>query len=435
MKQMQFFQTKVAKSAESLKGIASLITQSVEIEAMTKTDEEDLRYNLNRIGKGLNSDESANLGNGWNDDVHHDVSLTSYDSEHGGIYGTETSSSPIDIVGWDKTKEYLNQLLDTYKTASRGLYHTVRGSMHTHNTVSYTIDENYRLVNAVDVNVMSVYHNVARFFLKFMPVMKWLGMTDKKGARGVRGSSYGDKFDNDKLFYWWNDYRNSEDGDIYLCNMDRSSCLRIFGDGDRIHFENRLCDCTFSVTHINMWLAINRAITLLSIDFARNGYMFNIADSDIRLSKQLMYQHSGGYRNVDKSAIESLYKQFVSYLAKYLKITNNLEAIEVMDKLIKKPIPEYLTENNIEMNYWNLELIERSFNTRNRASDTALRDKYLHAIKTMILPYAESLNDFNESMANYLQVDEKKVKSLYQMFKKENVDIEFLGGRLVYLGD
>jgi hypothetical protein len=49
--------------------------------------------------------------------------------------------------------------------------------------------------------------------------------------------------------------------------------------------------------------------------------------------------------------------------------------------------------------------------------------------------HAESLNDFQENMAIHLNVEVKKIKSLYQMFKRENVDIEFLGGRLIYMGD
>jgi hypothetical protein len=437
MKKSDFLEMKVQKSGESLKGIASLITQSFEVEAMTKSDEDVLSRKLDSIGKGLARDKSINDGNGWNDDVHHDVSLTSYTHDNGGLYGTETSSSPIDICNWFELKNYLNQILDTYLQASGNKVHfTVRGSMHVHNTLSYTYDEDYNLLSAVKLDINGVYHNVARFILKFMPVMKWLVMTDRKGARGVRGSSYGDKFDNDRLFSWWSEYEGSIDTDstYRLTHFDRNSCFRVM-QANCLHYENRLADCSFNATHIGMWLSINRAITLMGIDFSRNGYLFNINGDDVELSRDLMYQHSRGYKYVGKESIEMLYKQFVGYLAKYLKIIGSLETIEVMDKLIKCPISEYLNENNITEEYWNLEIIEKVFNTRNRASDTVLRDRFLEGIKAMLIPNADSLNDFLDNTASYLEVESKKVKSLYQMFKRENVDIEFLGGRLVYLGD
>jgi hypothetical protein len=59
----------------------------------------------------------------------------------------------------------------------------------------------------------------------------------------------------------------------------------------------------------------------------------------------------------------------------------------------------------------------------------------MHSVKSMSVPFAEGLNEYLENLAIHLDVEVKKVKSLYQMFKRENVDIEFLGGRLVYLGD
>jgi hypothetical protein len=125
----------------------------------------------------------------------------------------------------------------------------------------------------------------------------------------------------------------------------------------------------------------------------------------------------------------------ISYLAKYLKIIGSLDAIEVADKLIKQSIPEYLNANNIAEDFWNMDIIEKVFNTRNRASDDVLRDKFMHSVKSMSVPFAEGLNEYLENLAIHLDVEVKKVKSLYQMFKRENVDIEFLGGRLVYLGD
>lgn len=435
-KKEKFMELKIEKSSQSLKGVSGLITQSFEVESMTKSDSDILSDKLNSIGKGLNRDESVNEGNGWNNDVHHDVSLISHTSDNGGLYGTETSSSPIDISNWSDLKDYLNEILGIYLQASGRVHYTVRGSMHVHNTLSYTKDERGNRINAIKLDSSMVYHNIARFFLKFMPVMKWLVMTDKRGARGVRGSSYGDKFDNDRLFSWWSNYEGvvSEDSTYNLTSFDRGSCFRVMQTSS-IHYENRLADCTFNSTHIGMWLSVNRAITLMGIDFARNGFMFNINNADVELSRDLMYEHSRGYVNVNRDSIELLYKQFVGYLAKYLKIIGALESIDVMDKLLKCPISQYLVENNVNDEFWNTELIEKVFNSRNRASDDILRDKFMHSVKAMLVPNADSLNDFLDNMSSHLDVEVKKIKSLYQMFKRENVDIEFLGGRLVYLGD
>lgn len=439
VKMNEFLSAKIEKSGASLKGISGLVTQAFEIEAMTKNSEEELSRALSRMGKGTASEKSINDGNGWNDDTHWDCSL----HNTRGFYGTETSSSPIDISNWGELKKYLDDVLTIYKTASGGsIKHTVYGSMHVHNTISYTdaLNENgrYEKVCSIKIDSHMVYHNVARFFLKFMPVMKWLVMTDKSGARGTRGSSFGDKFDSDNLYYWWNNYHGdiNQESTYSLMNFDRSSCFRVMAkEKGNMHYENRLCDCTFNATHIGMWLAINRAITLMAIDFTRNGFIFNLNNDDVTLSRELMRKHSNGYRNVSRETIEKMYKEFVGYLAKYLKICGSLEAIDVMDKLIACPIPQYLNENDVVRDLWNMDLIEKVFNTRNRASDTELRDRFLHGIKTMSIEHADSLNEFLENTAKYLEVEVKKVKSLYQMFKREHIEIEFLVNRLVYLGD
>jgi hypothetical protein len=437
MRKEQFLEQKLEKSGATLKGIAGLITQSFEVEAMTGNGEHELEEKLDSIGNGLARNIQVNDGNGWNNDVHHDMSLTSYVGVHGGLHGTETSTSPIDILGYQPLKTEVDRLLDIYKRASANrVHHTVRGSLHVHNTVSYLRTVSSQ-TNSIKLDVRSIYDNIARFLLKFMPVMKWLTMTDYIGARGVRGSSYGDKFDRDFLFTWWSNYNintKSDDSFEFLTSMGRGSCFRTYSR-DAVHYENRLCDCTFNSTHISMWLSINKAITLFGIDFARNGFQFPLYNDEVEESKQRMYEHSTGYKNVNKERIEDLYDEMVSYLAKYLKVIGSLDAIEVMDKLIKLPISQYVNENLNEYDFWNMDIIEKVFNTRNRASDSELREKFLHGVKSMSVPFADSLNEFHDNMAIYLNVEVKKVKSLYQMFKRENVDIEFLGGRLVYLGD
>jgi hypothetical protein len=183
-----------------------------------------------------------------------------------------------------------------------------------------------------------------------------------------------------------------------------------------------------------MWLSINKAITLLGIDFARNGFEFPLDEGDVLHSRALMEKHSQGYQQVPQSAMDSMYKEFLSYIAKYLKISGSLEAVEIMDKLVKTPVSKWINENGYN-NHWDTGLIEKVFNSRNRSSDSILREEYLTSIKSMRVDFADNLNDFHSNLASYLNIELKQAKSLYQMFKRENYDIEFLGGRLVYLGD
>jgi hypothetical protein len=436
MNNEQFLQAKMEKAGSTLKGIAGLVTQSFEIEAMTGANVNELYSALSSTGKGFASSAYVNDGNGWNSDVHHDCSLASYDyigDSNYKVYGTETSSSPLDTIGYANLKAEIQQMLDIYKVASKNkVYHTVRGSVHVHNTVSYKSG-----LNSVKLDVKHVFDNVGRFMIKFMPVMKWLTMTDIKGARGVRGSSYGDQFSSDGLFSWWSNYSDNTQSDSSfsaLTSLGRGSCFRAYSR-ESVHFENRLCDSTFNATHLAMWLSLNKAMTLFAIDFTRNGFTFPLTDDEVAFSRQLMRSHANGYKRVNRDDIDRLYKEMISYLAKYLKIINSLDAIDVMDKLVKCPISQYLDENNIPADIWNMEIIEKVFNTRNRASDDVLRDRFMHAVKSMSVPFAEGLNEYLENLSTHLDVEVKKVKSLYQMFKRENVDIEFLGGRLVYLGD
>ncbi|MNE82286.1 hypothetical protein D3C80_1790000 [compost metagenome] len=106
-----------------------------------------------------------------------------------------------------------------------------------------------------------------------------------------------------------------------------------------------------------------------------------------------------------------------------------------MDSLIEKPIPAWLEENNIGEGYRLLKVEEMFAAPRNRAKDEALHSAYMTAIKTFAVPMADSLDAFNSAVAAHLKIEKRKAVSLYQMLKRSNVDIEFLGGRLVYMGD
>jgi hypothetical protein len=437
----EFFQKAVEKSGSTLKGIASLITQSFEVESMTTKNAQTIKARLREVKGGSASNKQINDGNGWNDDCHHDGSLTSYSDDNGGCYGTETSASPIDLLSFPDIKLYLDNILATYLEVSGGVYHTRYGSTHVHNTVAYLNADN-GFCKSIEVDHNLVYANIALFLVKFMPALKWLCMTDKAGGRRVRGTGY-DLMNNDELFGWFEWYGLREDTSITsdssinnIMGMGRDSYMRVLGTRSRgnIHWENRMCDTTFNSTHLAMWLSINKAITLFAIDFARKNYTLPLSRDEWRHSKSLMMRHTCGYKELDRQDIEKMYKEMVSYLAKYLKVTGSLDAIEVMDKLIKCPISQWVDENGYDY-HWNTQLIERVFNTRNRASDDELRNKFIQAIQLLQVQHAESLNDFQENMAIHLNVEVKKIKSLYQMFKRENVDIEFLGGRLVYLGD
>src|SRR5206468_1188531 len=226
-----------------------------------------------------------------------------------------------------------------------------------------------------------------------------------------------DQFGSDGLFSWWNNYSDNTTGASSfsaLTSLGRGSCFRAYSR-ESVHFENRLADSTFNATHLAMWLSINKALTLFAIDFARNGFTFPLTDDDVQVSRDLMRKHQRGYRAVPKADIEKLYKEMISYLAKYLKVINSLDAIDVADKLIKCSIPEYLNDNNVAEDFWNMELIEKVFNSRNRASDDVLRDKFMHAVKSMSVPFADGLNEYLENLSTHLDVEVKKVKSLYQM--------------------
>src|SRR5437763_620263 len=116
---------KLEKSGSTLKGVASLITESFEIEAMTGANVEQLYHNLASHGLGFATSCGVNDGNGFNEDVHHDVSLPSYEYTGNNVklYGTETSTSPIDVLGYANVKKEVQRLLDIYKVASKNRVH------------------------------------------------------------------------------------------------------------------------------------------------------------------------------------------------------------------------------------------------------------------------------------------------------------------------
>lgn len=449
MDKVQFLEEKLQKAGGSLKAIASLITQSFELEAMTEKSPSDVGAYLAGHGKGVASRKGLSDGNGWNGDSHADGSLNYYN--HVGnktVYGTETSSSPLHSIQYSDVREEVKEMIQTYSDCAGKIYHTDRGSTHVHNTLAYASvprQYNWEVFHApIKFNKKLACVNLCFLFLKFMPAMKWLSMTCADGARGLNNNY--DRLYRDELFNWYERtganlvYAPGEDGiscNTYDMCFDRQSYFRLLnaGNDNIFHFENRMCDTTFSPTHLAMWLTINRAITLLAIDFARRGLLMSITDEEVMTSKHLMesFSHTNGIFR-EREAVKLNYKEFVSYLSKYLKVLNSLEVIDVMDKMIQKSIPEYLQEKGIR-GFYEPKEVEKLFATRDRQSDTNLREAFIRKIDSMAVPSADSLNAFHDNMAVALGVEVKKVKSLYQMFKRENVDIEFLGGRLVYMGD
>jgi hypothetical protein len=318
-------------------------------------------------------------------------------------------------------------VLETYEKASGGVFHTHSSSTHVHNTLTYNGSD-----NTVHVDLERVYPNIAMFLVKYMPVLKWLTMTCVGGSRGSVGNPY-DKLCNDELYYWHEAYssnyigRNSKD---YLCNMGRDSYMRVQSSRN-LHWENRMSDQTFSSSHLAMWLGINKAITLLALDFARNNLLFNCTKEDKNNSYELMkhYKNNFGFKQI-KSQVRDLYKQFIGHIAKYLKVIGCMDVIELADKLIEKPVSDFV--ENFGAHY-EAKKIEGVFNKRNRAVNVDLRNSFMESLQAMTVQASDSLNEHLEDIASHLNVETSKVKSLYQMLKRENIDIDFIGGRLVLM--
>ncbi|WP_336784115.1 hypothetical protein [Paenibacillus illinoisensis] len=450
-----------AKQIESISAINRFIRQGCEFEAPTYNGRRITESNLNAIGAGTASSVGINDGNGWNNDLHNDGG-TAWDGNHE-YEATETSTSPFHAFDYHNIKAEFDRIMDVYLRATGGLRHVYTASTHVHTAIGYNKfgDDN---VIMLKLPVMKMYRNVAMFMTRFYPVLKWLSMTNTNGARGAHGNTY-DPLDGDALFGWFDSVHvntmcaTGDDGhtdvtDGRLIGMQRSSIFRIplprgywhdhsmYGDArydhpmltEAFHFENRMMDCTFSSTQMSAWFCLNRAIALWAYDMARNNYAYVPTDQEVSVSQRETRTHSTGYKRVDKPYIVESYTYMKSLLSKYLKKMNSIDAWDALDKLIDTPIPAYLEEKGLRDQY-DLTEIEGHFTTRNRERDEALRERYLTAIKFMVVPMAGNLNDFHMNIAAHLQIQQKQAVSLYQMFKRENIELEFLSGRLVYMGD
>jgi hypothetical protein len=445
MNKNEFFKSLASKQT-SLASINQFIRQSCEFEIPTLNGVYGTRNNLRGMGLGCSSSIVVNDGNGWNNDVHGDGG----DAEVNGVYynATETSCSPFNATQFKGIKEEFERIMPLYLQASGGMRHSYYSSTHTHTSIGYAgfygdnSEAGTEGMNEaiIEVPVVESYRNLAMLFTRFLPVFKWLSMTCIRGARGAEGNTY-DDLDGDKLYTWYEhvigNYGSSTghnpSTDSYMYNMQRESMLRVYRF-DVFHFENRMMDCNFSATHMAAWFALNRAASLWAIDMARNGYQFLPTANDILQSKQVAAKHSDGWKYVPKAWIVENWTLLKSYLYKYFKLAGSLDAIEALEKLIDCPIPQYLEENSLRTNY-DVTLLENHFSVRLRERDEVLRNKYISAIKTMVVPMAGNLNDFHLNVATYLEVQQKQAVSLYQMLKRENVDIEFMAGRLVYMGE
>ena len=425
------FMREMNRKQVSVTSVNQFIRQSAEFEVATYHSQGTVCENLKNIGLGTASSLAINDGNGWNRDTHCDG------GDADDYYATETSTSPLHATNYRGIKKEFTDLFEIYSVASGGLKHSYYGSTHCHTTIGYLDSER----PVIDVPVREMYRNIAGIMVRFLPVMKWLSMTNVRGARGAEGNAY-DCLDADELYDWFERVQRNvnhkvapqdEATDNMMYHMARGSSLRIHRR-NTLHFENRMMDTCFSPTMMSAWLSLNRAIALFGYDMARNGYEYLPTKEEVLSSKQASGHHRNGWKNFPKLYLVSEWSAMKSYLYKYFKLSNSLDALEVLDKLIDCPVPQFLEDNNMRANY-DPRKVEGHFNVRVREKDVELRDSYLNAIKHFLVPMAGSLNDFHSNVAASLGVQQKQAVSLYQMFKRENVDLEFCAGRLVYMGD
>ncbi len=457
----KFIEEMNAKQIESISAINRFIRQGCEFEAPAYNDRYTVSCNLQSIGAGFASSVGINDGNGWNNDTHNDGGYAHVNRHE--YEACETSTSPFHSFDYANIKNEFERIMDVYLRATGGLRHVYSASTHVHTAIGYN-NFGGESVIMLKLPVMKMYRNVAMFMVRFYPVLKWLSMTNMNGARGAHGNNY-DPLNGDALFDWFgavyintrcdtgvNGHTSVTDGK--LIGMQRNSIFRIplprdyWNDHsagyetrydhsmltEAFHFENRMMDCNFSATHMSAWFCLNRAIALWAYDMARNNFAYMPTEPEVAASQGRTTEHRRGYKHVDKPYIVESYTYMKSLLAKYFKKMNSMDAWDVLDKLIDTPIPAYLEEKGLESQF-DLTELEGHFTTRNRERDEELRGKYLTAIKSMVVPMAGSLNDFHMNIAAHLQIQNKQAVSLYQMFKRENTDLEFLSGRLVYMGD
>lgn len=434
----RMLQETLEKVGKSLPSINNMMTSSFEMETYSRIEPDEVRLTLRHLNGGSNRNKNIgnNVGNGWNDDSHADGTVN-YNDDLQGWYDLEVSSCPLNNVDFEGIRTETENMLSTLKQATE-LRHSCMASCHIHTTIRYNTD--YNSVIVLPNN--EIFNRIARFMLKFMPIMKWLSMSNYSGARGSvyksrsRERNPYDKLENDYLFDWWNNYYGEihNDSSYYLKRMQRDSYFRIHNDNYGLHWENRMADQTASHTQLALNMTINRAITLWAIDMARKDYNLKLDSSQVREVKDEMRRIRQGYLSVRKDFIEQQWREMKGYLVKYFAMTNSMDVIKYGDKLVEKPVSAWLNGKGYREHFNPFE-IEQVFNERNRPKDEKLRGDYLKAIDSMTVSVADSLNDFHINVANHLGISEKQAKSLYQMFNRENVDIRFMGGRLVYMGD
>lgn len=436
------------------------IRQGAEFEAPSRRSYSDVRQALMDMTEGTASSLAINDGNGWNGDSHMDGGECRVDGVY--YHYCETSTSPLHNSEFKPMRSEFQRLMNRYLKATGGNRHTYMASTHVHTAIGYA-SINGEEALTLRLPAFPMYRNIAMFIARFYPVLKWLSMTNLNGARGANGNQY-DPLDGDKIFVWAQTVIANRQGeaDIFhhdsrtdgiLVNMQRSSVFRIpvprsyqvpEGGGcnydlpilnDVFHWENRMMDCNFSPSMMSAWLTLNRAISLWAYDMVGVSHVFLPTSEELQSSQNMAAMHSIGYRTVNKSYIVEQYKLMKSYLAKYFKKINSVDAWNVLDRLIDIPIPAYLESKELGENYDLTELEGHFESQRVRKADSELRSNYLIAIRTMAIPPAGSLNDFHMNAAAHLGIENKQAVSLYQMLKRENVELEFLSGRLFYMGD
>lgn len=447
----KLYKESVERVGTSLSGLSKLITNSFECETYSSKPVHEVKEQLSRLDGGTipieMKNDGVNMGNGWNADCHQDGTVNSYDSLRD-YYDIEVSSAPLKATNFDELREELERMYGTLSKATT-LKHSVMASSHVHTTVRYADTGSFNGYEAiVKLPHKQIIVNIGKFMLKFMPLLKWLSMTSSSGARGSKTmtTSHGsnrvnpyDKLENDSLFYWHDTYNDHNLLGVQFNHMrfGRDSYFRVFDQGDSsgvVHWENRMMDATASHTHMAMWIAINKAITLWAIDMAMKEVPFEVSGYDKTKSLTEMNNHRQGFIHVNKDFIEQQSKEMVGYLAKYLYVSHNIDAVKYIEKLVKIPIPAYLQSKGIDVHYNPFE-IEKAFNERKAKKNDELRQKYLRALDAMVVPVADTLTDFHENCAAFLGVEFKQVKSLYQMMMRENVDLKWLGNRLVNMTD
>jgi hypothetical protein len=288
--------------------------------------------------------------------------------------------------------------------------------------------------------VLRIYRYIALFVIKYMPVLKWLCMTTDKGARGVYYTRY-DRLHTDKLFDWFVDQtRNgtvfNPTVDRYLMGMERESYIRTYSD-TTIHWEMRMADVMVSPTLLAAWMSLMRGLTLWAIDFARNEYEFPVSEQDWADSYNKMesYGNSHGMWHLNRDWVESKWAEVKGYLFKYMKIANSIGALDVLDKVIEKPIPQFLRENNWTRYYDPFQLEGAYFGTQSTPANAEMREVYLKLIKQMAVPIADTLAEFHNNVATVLGIKASQAQNLYSVLRKDKVPLEFHAGRLLYMGD